>query len=163
MSETFVADPEIERIAIARADSAIRLAAGPFGVALDWSDRSIEQVERILAGVHADLATRAVDEAKIYALAETLGSYVGEVYRRNHGATWGNVTLGSETYPGLRTDNDVLFWPWGRVYNRLVNGAEDNLAWYYHLLLEKTNGPLAQPSDPQPSDRQPWWKRLFRP
>ncbi len=63
--------------------------------------------------------------------AKAFGSYVGEVYRRNHGATRSIVTLGGHNFPGLRTTSGVNFWPWGRAFNRITKGSEDNVSDYY--------------------------------
>ena len=34
--------------------------------------------------------------------------------------------------------NPTHFWPWGKVQNRIENGEEDNVQWYYYNLVEKT-------------------------
>ena len=70
--------------------------------------------------------------------AKAYGSYVGEVYRRNHGAEWGIVNLGGQKFPGLRTKFGTNFWPWGRALNRITQGVENNIADYYKVLLEKS-------------------------
>ena len=41
--------------------------------------------------------------------AKGFGSYVGEVFRRNHGGEWGMVTLGDHRFPGLRTTSGTNF------------------------------------------------------
>lgn len=71
------------------------------------------------------------------AFAKVFGSYVGEVYRRNHGGEWGIVTLGGERYPGMQTASRTDFWPWGRAFDRITKGPEDDIAAYYSSLLKK--------------------------
>ena len=47
------------------------------------------------------------------------------------------LTLAGHTLPGLMsTRTCTLFWPWGRVQNRLVDGDENNVLHYYQALLE---------------------------
>ncbi len=75
-------------------------------------------------------------EEQVSTFAKMLGSYVGEVFRRNHGAEWGMVTLGDDSIPGLRASgSEQLFWPMGKVQKRLVNGPEDNVWHYYQDLV----------------------------
>lgn len=69
--------------------------------------------------------------------AKFFGSYIGEVYRRNHGGEWGIVNLNEKKFFGFRTKSGTMFWPWARVSNRIVDGAENNVLHYYRVLLEK--------------------------
>ncbi|MDR3416175.1 MAG: hypothetical protein P4L83_08315 [Nevskia sp.] len=86
-----------------------------------------------------------------------MGSYIGEVFRKNHQAEWGWVTLQGNKYPGMHRQSVGLFWPWGKAQGRIVNGYEDNLWNYYQIGLLKPLGvgPFGQPSaasdSPSPS------------
>jgi hypothetical protein len=61
---------------------------------------------------------------------------VGEVFRRNHGATWGQVTLDDgQTNPGMRAPDGSYVWPWGRVFKRLTAGPEESVSAYYAHLV----------------------------
>jgi hypothetical protein len=59
-----------------------------------------------------------------------LGSYIGEVVRRNRGGEW----VGDDADPQvevnveLRLPGDVRCWPIQRVMKRFKNGAEDGIA-----------------------------------
>lgn len=138
-SQSFVADPNIQKIAEAYALDAVDLAKNQFGVKLDWSDASIEDVEQILMKMHASYAatTPRPPQEKVMSFSKGFGSYVGEVYRRNHGGEWGMISLDGQTFPGLRTKAGTNFWPWGRVANRIKDGDENNVFDYYRLLLQK--------------------------
>jgi hypothetical protein len=84
------------------------------------------------------MARAKPSEDQILQFSKMFGSYVGEVFRRNHGARWGMVTVGGDTLPGMEANKSrSRFWPWGRVQDRLVNGAEDNVWHYYQLLAEQ--------------------------
>jgi hypothetical protein len=101
---------------------------------LDWSESSIELVERMLDTMHRQIAVAKPDENTIWTFAKAFGSYIGEVYRKHHGAAWGIVQIGEDTFPGLRADKGVEFWPWARAYQRLVKGPENNVLHYYQGL-----------------------------
>jgi len=137
---SFSADPNIEKVAEAYALDAVDLSTKQLGIKLDWSDASVASVEKALAQLSASYANTnpKPTEEQVMGFAKAYGSYVGEVYRRNHGATWGIVTLNSQKFPGLRTASGVNFWPWGRALNRIKNGAADNIDGYYAALLSKT-------------------------
>jgi hypothetical protein len=106
-----------------------------YGIDLDWSDDSVQQVERIAALLHDDYKKTQPSSEQIAPFYKMLGSYVGELFRRNHGAEWGWVTLQGDRFPGMQRKPDSLFWPWGKALNRIVNGPEDNLWHYYRVLL----------------------------
>ena len=128
--QNFVVDDRYRQIAEGYALDAIDTARGNFGVELDWSDNSVSRVEEMLGIMHQQLASARPSQAAIETFAKMFGSYIGEVYRRNHGATWGLVTIDGQTFPGMRDSQScALFWPWGRVQNRLLAGEENNV-WH---------------------------------
>jgi hypothetical protein len=136
--EGFTVDDKIRQIAEAYALDTVDYARDTFGLGLDFSDDSIQHVEAMLTRLHDEMASARPSDDQIFQFAKMIGSYVGEVFRRNHGARWGMVSLGGETFPGMEADRTGgRFWPWGKVQNRLVNGPEDNVCHYYLYLAEK--------------------------
>jgi hypothetical protein len=137
--QTFLADPKIQEVAQAYALDAVDVSKSRFGFTLDWSESSIPHVERALATLHASFMSSSPrpTEDQVMPYAKAFGSYVGEVYRRNHGGEWGMVSLDGQQFPGMRTKHGVNFWPWGRALNRIMQGPENNIADYYKVLLEK--------------------------
>lgn len=135
-AKNFTADPGIAQIAEAYAldaqDFAQRAALGP---PLDRSDASIQHVEAILETLYDQKDIDNPSPEEIFKHAKMFGSYVGEVYRQNHGAVWGMVALDGEDFPGLCTGAGVLFWPWGKVDKRLSVGPEDNVWHYYQVMV----------------------------
>jgi hypothetical protein len=155
----FLADAKVQQIAEAYAQDAAAFAQGTFGERLDWTDRSIEQIEKIASRLHHDVARVRPSKEQIFQFAKMLGSYVGEVYRRNHEGTWGKVTLEGQEFPGLRTAKGTEFWPWGKVQNRITNGPEDNV-WHYYQVLLQQEGFEVPPRSPSPP-KSNWWKRVL--
>jgi hypothetical protein len=135
MAGSFTPDPKVAKIAEAYAKDAVDLAAKSFNTKLDWSDASISKVEAILANLRASMPTPKPPDEMIWNFAKGFGSYVGEVFRKNHGGDWGMVADGTNSYPGIRSKKDTLFWPWGRVQKRLVDGDENNVWHYYKWML----------------------------
>jgi len=157
MPEAFTEDPKLQQIAEAYALDAVDFARDRFKLALDWSDASVMHIETMLAKCHEQMVN-PTDE-QILQFAKLFGSYVGEVFRRNHGATWGMVTLESQSFPGLKASGPAgLFWPWGRAQNRIRNGPEDNV-WHYYQQLLSWSG-TSSPAPPETTKRATWWRRL---
>ena len=136
---TFSADPQIQTIAEAYAQDAVDFSKSKFGITLDWSDESITEVERALELMHSSFMNTSPrpTEEQAMSFAKGYGSYIGEVYRRNHGAEWGLVDMDGQKFPGLKTESGVNFWPWGRALNRIMEGSENNISHYYNSLLAK--------------------------
>jgi hypothetical protein len=159
----FEADDKIRQVAEAYAADAVDLARETFGLTLDWSDDSVRKIEAILDRLHAEMPKAKPTEEQLLQFAKILGSYVGEVFRRNHGATWGMVTLGGDSFPGMRAERTrAEFWPWGKAVNRLRNGPEDNVWHYYcHLRSQDGGAPDQEPEHGSPSPKRPWWRRML--
>ena len=132
---SFAPNADIQLIAEAYNLDAIDFARDNFSITLDGSDASVAQVEQMLDVLHQARASDRPSDEIVTTVSRMFGSYVGETYRRNHGGTWGMVTLQGQTFPGFEASDCGLFWPWGKVENRLTNGAEDNVWHYYNALL----------------------------
>ena len=136
---SFTPDEKIQQIAEAYALDACDFLKQHFGIALDWTDSSIEHIESITEMFHADLNKSKPSDEQVMGFAKMFGSYVGEVYRKNHGATWGWVEMDGHRFPGLKTaESGITFWPWGRAHNRLVDGGENNISHYYQELIRRS-------------------------
>lgn len=163
MTDNFTPEPKIQQIAEAYALDAIDFARDHFQLALDRSDASVAHVETILGVFHEQLADAKPSEEQIFGFAKMFGSYVGEVFRRNYGATWGLVPHGGERIAGLKFDGSSgLFWPWGRAQKRIINGPADNIWHYYQWLVEKRTDTAPPKSTCVPARKKSWWERLWR-
>jgi hypothetical protein len=156
----FEADDKIREIAEACSLDAVDHANNA-GIQLDWSDQSIEKVEEILRMLHQEMTAAKPSTEQVRTFAQMYGSYTGEVFRKNHGGTWGMVTIDGNRFPGMEaTNTTVSFWPWGRVQNRILNGPEDNVWHYYQALLrqiEPAEGPASRHVPPEQIKRRHWW------
>ena len=141
MSET----PTVADMTAAFALDAIDHAKAVASVELDFTAESIGQVEDILTKLHdalpkgffSKLFKSGPSESDILTMSKMYGSYLGEVLRRVRGGEWklidGQVTL---------TNGDERIWPIAKVYKRITNGGEDNVAVYFKVLVEEY--PLAR-------------------
>lgn len=135
MTISFQVDDAIRKVAQGYANDTVRFATQHHHVDLDGTDNSIQLLEPMFAHLDEDRAREAPSIERIGEFSKMFGSYVGEVYRQNHGAQWGLVTWRGETFPGLKASNGKIFWPWGRVQLRLTAGPSENLWPYYQGLI----------------------------
>lgn len=136
-----MAEPTINDTMSALAQEAVDFANRNFGVALDFSNASVERVEMIAEelyqsipqGMLSKLFHLSPSEGEIKKICDMFGAYIGEVLRRSKGGEWANNEEFSAI--GIVYGASWLF-PQGKVHDRLINGSEDNLWTYFCDLLE---------------------------
>lgn len=77
-------------------------------------------------------------------MAATYGAFLGETIRRLHGGEWKELedgTLALTDVGGI----GMQIYPVDKAYKRFVNGEEDSIAAYYHVIAKmvKEGGPPA--------------------
>ena len=107
------------------------------------SEQVLPNVEEVLVQVNASYISTGPEptDEQVMLCAKSYGSYVGEVYRRNHGWRRGMVTLGENRLPGLQTTSGSSF---GRAFNR-IKGCRGRYRRLLHGPAEKvTHGESAR-------------------
>src|SRR5438067_2073730 len=118
------ATPTVDDMMSAYAEDAVDYADSKFGIALDYSQASVEQVERILEQLYAEMPRGLLARLRkpvpsadtIDQICKMLGGYVGEVFRRLRGGEW---WFDREVVPGSLTISlrigDVRIYPPAKV------------------------------------------------
>lgn len=129
LSCNFTPDPKIQVIAEAFANDAVTFSKENLKINLDWSEISIEEVERALAMLSSSYKTTSPPpcDDQVQGMGRIFGSYIGEVYRRHHGGEWGIVELNEQSLPGLEAKSGRRFWPWAKACSCIKNGDEDDI------------------------------------
>ncbi|MCX7619439.1 MAG: hypothetical protein N2037_01170 [Acidimicrobiales bacterium] len=128
------------------------------GYRADWSPASLWDLERFFCEHVAEGAPRpggllAVDTGKrVFAL----GSYLGEVVRRDLAGEWIVDELDDhpEVSAAIQFPDGTRTWPVQQVMRRIVNGRRDGIV-QYAVALGVEVGPL-------PGDARRWWSRWRR-
>jgi hypothetical protein len=122
------------------AEDAVRMAR-QFHVELDYTEQSLEQVERLLGQLHDELqsgnavesaAAPQLDQQRVDEMSRVWGGYLGEVVRRRFGGEW---TI--EKYPAgdflivTLNVNGAKVFPAMKIHKRLTHGAAENLLSFY--------------------------------
>ena len=133
--QKFEADNVLAKRAAKRAEELTKMVEAQFQIKLDYSDDSIEQVDIVMDKIHASFLEEQPPEEALIPISQGFGSYIGEVYRRNHEATWGWITEGDKVFPGLKQATGGYFWPWAKALDRIKTNTTPNISDYYHFLV----------------------------
>lgn len=127
----------------AYAEDAVDFARANFGIELDFSPASVEQVETIAdqlyqsrpKGFLSKVFRKGPSEEEIQQICKMLGGYVGEIYRRVKGGDW---ALNQEFQAIGVVAGESWVFPPAKVHKRLTNGSEDNLLSYFRVVSEQS-------------------------
>ena len=134
--------PSINDVMSAFAKDAVDFARQRYGISLDYSPASVEQVEAIAdklfqsipKGFVGKLFQKGPSDEEIKTASKMLGSYIGEVLRGSMGGDWAiNQELSAI---GIQTGETWVFPP-SKVHKRLTEGPGDNLWFYFRALLDQ--------------------------
>jgi hypothetical protein len=138
----------VEEMMVAYAQDAVDHAQSRFAITLDYSEKSVVQVEEMLAqlyealpkGFWQRLFKRGASTADIAPLCGMFGGYIGEVIRRKWGGEWVLESLNSsEPLIALKVKGSLIFPP-SKVYKRLIAGDEDNVWFYFEVISSQFKG-----------------------
>ncbi|NLM22266.1 MAG: hypothetical protein GX207_11095 [Peptococcaceae bacterium] len=128
------------------ADGAVKVAKKSYQLNLNYSVDSLRTAEKVLSKLHEEVPKRVpfklfkrggMTEQQIMSAAMVMGAYVGEVIRRIHGGEWVQEDIqGQKDVIFLRVNGNNIF-PIGKVYRRIKNGPEDDIYFYYQVLVRE--------------------------
>ena len=144
---------------IAAASIWISQALQKSGYGADFSPQSLWEIDRFFEEHSANGAPKpdGLLSQNMGSRIFALGSYVGEVIRRERNGEWhgDDSDAAAEVNVELHLADGSVCWPIQRVMKRLKNGAEDGIS-AYGLGLGVVVG-----SQPQPPPKVSFIKRLF--
>ena len=118
------------------ADGAVTIVQKLTGRQLDFSPGSLEEIDRFVLQLRSE--GNPVQSVQTFLLA--IGCYVGEVFIRNLGMTWHQVTDAAiaETMPYIAVrslSSTVVANPIGKVFKLFESGADESV-WGLYLAVE---------------------------
>ncbi|HZV36506.1 MAG TPA: hypothetical protein VFB72_18155 [Verrucomicrobiae bacterium] len=132
-------EPETEALMQEGVSQVLELAQEN-GVTLDFSDDSINEVEKMLAECHAEYK-KAKSEEGFYGLGVMFGAYIGEVIKRKGlGGNWArnHPDMGEDSFPFYWRGHALFLCAW--CHKRIFDGDGDNVAFKYKCsVLERIN------------------------
>ncbi|MGH8598007.1 MAG: DUF3806 domain-containing protein [Gammaproteobacteria bacterium] len=128
----FEPDQTAQQTAAQHAREMVQFARVELNLKLDWSDASIARIEEVASDLHADLRRERAPFREIETLVDMLGSYVGEVFRRNHGGEWGFALANGRRIMAVKApQSGTMMWPIERIKQRVRGGGNHNVWAYY--------------------------------
>lgn len=124
------------------------------GVTLDYSESSLQEVDRIIGRFHE----QGLAVQDIAATVFGFGCYLGEVFVKNAGATWRAATQEEiENYYGVplivELGNSITANPIGKIIKRVEEGDEHDLPYFYRAMCREAREPSVS--------RPTFWQRLL--
>jgi hypothetical protein len=122
---------------VGQSQLAVKTAKMAWEESLDFSDDSLDAMERILSKTHA--ATKkgpgeAPTEEEVTDASKMWGVYVGEVIRRFYGGQWSAVEGATQ----LKLSGHTTY-PIDKVRKRIVDGPSDNVRFYFASIAKALN------------------------
>jgi hypothetical protein len=126
------------------ADDIVEIAQDASGVRLDFTPKSLEDLDDVVQSF-------ADDGAEVEDVKETLfgfGCYVGEVFVRHAGGRWRAAQPGEEASFGwpivVQLGSGDVCNPIGKVFKRLELGESENLRYFYDVFAGGKTAPPAR-------------------
>jgi hypothetical protein len=128
-------EPETEALMQEGVAQAVEVAKES-GFTLDFTDASIEELEKLLAECHKEYKKTKSEEG-FHGLAIMCGAYIGEVIRKKgQGGTWArnHPDFGEDSFPFYWQDHTLFLYGW--CAKRIFDGDGDNVAFKYKALIQ---------------------------
>lgn len=128
--------PTLEAMMENYARAATDVGRADFRRVLDYSSESVERLDEILVLIGDNPETDLDFEVRLW------GSYLGEVLRRRYAGNWEMTRYpGAEmAVPAIEVRGSRLF-PLMKVYRRLTEGEEEDLATFYTMVTKRLGDP----------------------
>lgn len=123
--------------------NAVHYAKENFKVHLDFTDNSIQLLEKIMENLSLSLKKNNPNEEQIETVTRLFAGYFGEVLRNK----WGGKYIRENENPlkenGVSIKiNDKYYFIVSKIYRRITNGKEDNVCFYFDVINKDQNSSL---------------------
>jgi hypothetical protein len=124
------------------AEDTVAWVRDSYQATLDYSESSLEIVERLLDELYSELPRTESGELvyddsskdTIDAICNMFGGYLGETIKQHHGGEWTiNEAVAEQPMVCLQIETVSVF-PTAKVYKRLAHGDSDSISFYYAVL-----------------------------
>ena len=133
-------DAKLAGVLVAQAQSAVHTAKLTWNESLDFTQDSLEAIERILGKIHNagryGAGSAAPSEEELAAAAKMWGTYIGEVIRRHYGGQWSQDEDGALAL----LIGEARAHPIAKARKRMADGASDNIRYYFSSMLKLLQG-----------------------
>jgi len=144
---------------------AVDTAKRNFKIELDFSEDSIEKVEKILDVLNKTMKRDNPPKDLVLSFAKQFSGYMGQVMLIKWSGEWKDENEYSiKNGPGLRVKGQDLFLL-SKVYRRITNGADDNVWHFYQVIKSEIDGTKnineVQIEELRVKEKKSWIKRIL--
>lgn len=133
-------DAKLAGVLVAQSQSAVHSARLKWNESLDFTQDSLEAVERILGKIHNagryGSGSTVPNEEELATSSKMWGIYIGEVIRRHYGGQW---SPGEDGTLALLI-GEARAYPIAKARKRIVDGPSDNIRYYFSSMLKLLQG-----------------------
>lgn len=133
-------DAKLAGVLVAQAQSAVHTAKLTWSESLDFTQDSLEAIERILGKIHNagryGTGNAAPGDEQLAAASRMWGIYIGEVIRRHYGGQWSEAGAGTLAL----LIGEAKAYPIEKARKRIVDGAADNIRYYFSSMAKLLQG-----------------------
>jgi len=163
-----MAKPTVADVMREYAEGAVAYAKRAHGLVLDFSEQSVEEIDRILgsltsSGLLVPDTMSAQDQEELWTYCKMLGGYVGEVIIRNLGGAWELKELDEEAASVSLVVNGVHGSPPDAVWKALTEPYKPIASYYRTLRVTLGHGERAVDEGKLPTVRLPRFSKEPRP
>lgn len=124
--------------------------ASSFGIALDRSEASVAQIEKIAGVFHDQMPAGGVPEDRLIKLQKVLGSHLAQVLIGSRQGVAGIVRIGDSQVPAVCMPSGEVCWPWAQLRLRILKGASENIWQHYCNVVASSQARTGEPAPVPP-------------
>lgn len=134
-------DAKLAGVLVAQAQSAVKTGKLKWQESLDFTQDSLEAIERLLGKIYNaskyGSGGGALSEDELAVASKMWGVYIGEVIRRHYGGQWSQAEDGTLS---LSIGEAKGVFPIAKARKRMVDGAGDNIRYYFSSMVKLIQG-----------------------
>jgi hypothetical protein len=128
--------PPTPENAARHAQLAVDAARNVDGITLDFSPKTLKEVDRIIGSFHAE----GLRSAQVGETVFSFGCYVGEIFVRHHAGRWimpkrSLFGFGGSDMMLVEMPGGTVCNPIGRAFKLLERGVSESFAYFYQVMV----------------------------
>jgi hypothetical protein len=133
-------DAKLAGVLVAQSTAAIHSARLKWAESLDYTQDSLEAIERLLGKMHNHYKFAAPgqgpNEEQLASASKMWGIYIGEVIRRHYGGQWSVANDGTLAL----SIGETQIYPVAKAHKRIVDGPMENIRYYFSAMMKVLQG-----------------------
>ncbi|MBT1452000.1 hypothetical protein KJ365_13990 [Glaciecola sp. XM2] len=126
---------ELDTLMQETAEDAVKTSQEQFGISLDYSAASIDQVDATITRFVKEFPSQSLENKAIFTICNMYGAYIGEVFKELAGGQWHYDTSAPEAPTIFLKIKDKSYAFAGVCYDKLVKNPDIQVGEYFQKAL----------------------------